>query len=165
MPDYTIIWKDEWCNLFDINDKNPIQDGINKILSLQKMTPITTTDSKTLFSILPSSYYWIITLLSLIKMYPDQSDLFYYLKNPGLDVESCKDKCFNACSNIYDQYFMECEASDCTDENAGSCDIRCASDSQSYKNYYCAQNKDLDYYTFNGNRIDSVNKCIKKNCE
>jgi hypothetical protein len=166
LPDYTIIWKDEWCDLFNSNDANPILDGINKILSLQNIKPIQTTDTSVLFTILPSSYYWVITLLSLIKTVPNQSDLFYYLKDPGLNVETCKDNCIDNCMSIFDQYYGEC-SSFCDDGESNGpprCDLNCAITAQQGKNYYCGKNKDQDYQTYFGNDVPSVNTCIKTNC-
>lgn len=165
LPDYTVEWNDDWSTMFSASDTNPIQDGINKILVSKQMKPLVDYTTTSLFS-LPSTYYWIITLLSLAPTTTPITDLFVYMKHPGISRESCEMGCINPCLQTFDNYAFDCMSWICGDENETKCSAKCLYDAASRKKYYCGTHRDINYPTFQGHINDSVNTCIKKNnCE
>lgn len=175
---YTIIWKDEWSSVLQnyynkivVNDKkNAFIESLNYLLVVEyptnKKIPMNYNLSS-LFMLLPSTFYWMITLLSLLPSVKDPSDLFYYPKFPGKNQQECKEqnyiKCQNSCITNFQNYYDECSEWQC-DGTDVRCDINCLLLSMQYINYYCRENLNDPYDSFNGIHYPSINSCVDASC-
>jgi hypothetical protein len=109
-PNYEVIWNDQW--LLDMLtsykaylDKgktmtDSFQGALSDLVSKQtgKTLSFDYTKASSYFDAIPSTYYWIITLLSMYspsKTMVETETLFQYMKSAAYDPT----KCYNFCDN------------------------------------------------------------------
>jgi len=140
LPNYQVKWDDSWVQqLFDNYDeyiKNntttyAFQKTISDLLNKRGMNVILDyKKASSYFKLLPSDFYWVITLLELFN--PNSSDeknklLLQYLSNAGYNPQPCYDYCTNQkdiCMNESIVLTTTCELT-CGHESSETCEYNC----------------------------------------
>jgi hypothetical protein len=107
-PNYKVIWDDQWVvdmltsyNTYLTNGKtmtDSFQQTLSDLVTKQtgKNVSFDYTKASSYFDEIPSTYYWIITLLSMYdpsKTKVETQTLFQYMKSAAYDPSKCYDFC------------------------------------------------------------------------
>ena len=172
MYDYTIVWKDEWSGILENYYKNSIINSDTKTAFIKSLNylllqqnssfqniPLTFTSLSQLLTIVPPTFYWMITLIGLLDSVQFKYDLFYYPKFPGRDQQQCRTNCYSSCIKNFDNSYEIC-VNNCPSQTAAKCGTSCIIEAMYDKLYFCSKHlNETPILAF-----QSVGDCITQKC-
>lgn len=172
LPNYKLIWDDQFADTLlntyeNLRQIKSIKDSFyGSISSFVSSTLNKTIDLSNLFNTLPSTYYWIITYISLFDpTNNDAKSIFSYAKSPSYDPTICYNQCDLAkdtCKKENEGTLIFCLAgcdSEPQDPNYQNCMTNCGTDKAD--NDMSCDNSDSDCKSNCQNRGTSVTYCTK----